>query len=153
MASVRTIAPADIDAARGLFASEQTTALFLTRAGALLDAVARGESWAFVADEGSALRGVIIFGPVAGATGTAAINALCVAPAARRGGIGAQLVSSVVEALRPHQYRLVVAELASDPRLGPAVSLFRSVGFAEEGRLKDFVSAGTDLSILALRLS
>ena len=153
MSAVRSITVDDLGAARALFESEHSTAPFLERAGELLAAVERREAYALVAAEGSALRGVLVCGAVAGSSGTAAITAFCVAPAARQQGIGTALLTTAVSSFAAAGARLIVTEVAADPRLEAAHALLRSAGFVEEGRLRDFVAPGTDLLILVVRLA
>lgn len=152
MPAYRPLAPADLAAARELFDAEHTAAPFLARANEFLEASARGDALAIVAFEGATLRGVILGGAVAGSTGAAAISAICVTPDARRRGIATALLAAAGTAFLARRVRLITAEVPVDPRLAPVMALFRANGFVEEGRLKDFVAVGIDLSILIRRL-
>ena len=152
MPAYRPLAPSDLAAARALFEAEHVAAPFLARANEYLEASGRGDALAVVAFEGSELRGVILSGAVAGTAGAATISAVCVAPGARRRGVGSALVAAAISAFAARHVRLVTAEVPVDPRTAPATALMKRSGFAEEGRLKDFVAHGIDLAILVRRL-
>ena len=152
MPAYRPIGPADLEAARALFAAEQVAAPFLSRAGEYLEASGRGDALAVVAYEHDELRGVILGGAVAGAVGAATLTAVCVIPSARRRGVGSALIAAALTAFTARRMRLITAEVPVDPRIAAAMALFQRNGFAEEGRLRDFVAAGIALAIMVRRL-
>ena len=152
MPAYRPIGPADLEAARALFAAEHVASPFLTRAAEYLEASGRGDALAVVAYEHDELRGVILGGAVAGASGAATITAIGVIPSARRRGVGSALIAAAVTAFTARRMRLITAEVPADPRIAAAMALFKRNGFAEEGRLRDFVAAGIDLAIMVRRL-
>jgi len=148
----RPLGPGDLEAARALFAAEHVAAPFLARASEYLDAAGRGDALAVVAYEHDELRGVILGGAVAGAVGTATLTGVCVIPSARRRGVASALVAAAVSAFTARRMRLITAEMPVDPRIAPAMVLMKRNGFAEEGRVRDFVAAGIDLAIMVRRL-
>jgi ribosomal protein S18 acetylase RimI-like enzyme len=151
---VRPLAPADLPAARTILAADTSVARFLARAREIVDDAAkgRGEYLALAAPDEGALRGLVLFGDVAGSEGAATIIAVGVAAGARRQGVGGSLVRAACDVMHARGARLVVAELADDPTLDSAHALLTRCGFAEVGRVPDLYSAGVAMRILELRM-
>lgn len=73
--------------------------------------------------------------------------ALAVAPEARRGGIGKRLMTELLatgRTLRASRLRLVVR-----PENGPALALYRSLGFRVLARREDLLGPGADVLVMA----
>ena len=153
--AARAIAPEDLTAARALLSADTAAARYLERARTIVEDAAAGsrEHLALVTGNARELRGIVLFGPVAGSDGAAAISAVTVLEPRRRRGVASALVGAACAALQSHGARLVVAELADDPALAAVHGLLAKCGFAEGGRVKDFYGKGTDLVVLERRLT
>lgn len=72
---------------------------------------------------------------------------LAVDPASHRRGVGAALVRHVVGALRDSgasTARVLLVETSSTEAYAPARSFYRSLGFDEEARIREFYGPGDD---------
>lgn len=98
------------------------------------------------------ILGLILFGWVAGALGTAKVHFIAVTAAARLRGLGTHLFAAALETLRAAQARMLIAEVPDDPVLRTGVALLERCGFVEEGRVADFYRDGVDLRLLRLDL-
>lgn len=153
--AARAIALTDLAAARTLLAADPTAARYLDRARSIVEEAVKGKGdhLALVTGNERELRGIVLFGPVAGSDGAAAIKAVTVLEPRRRRGVASALIGAACNALQARGARLVVAELADDPVLAAAHGLLAKCGFSEGGRVKDFYGKGTDLVILERRLT
>ncbi len=77
---------------------------------------------------------------------------ISVAPAARRMGLGSQLIISLSQQLRDSGIRKLFLEVAADNR--PARSLYRALGFEETGRRAGYYRrAGGAVDAVMMRLN
>lgn len=99
---------------------------------------------ALAAFEGATLRGIAVFGWVAGAEGTARLALL----AADAPDVAQRLAEATVDQLAARGARLVVAEWPAEPPFSTPAAWLRDLGWTEAGRIADFVAPGVDLAIL-----
>lgn len=110
---------------------------------------AANESRAIVAERAGAVVGFILFGEVAGATGTGRVHFVSVTSSARLARVGTGLCEAAVADLRSKGGRLVIAEAPDEPSVLPARTLLDRCGFVEIGRVADYFRDNTDLVVLA----
>ena len=150
--AIRALWPEDADAARELVEAEVAGTPYAELPRWALDAALTGESdeaRACVAvRESSALVGIVLFGLVAGAEGAGRLILVTVTAAARRQGVGAQLVTAAVDDLARRGARFAGIELPDDPALQPGRALLLRSGFREDSRVPDFYRDGVDLVFL-----
>jgi hypothetical protein len=150
--NVRALQPADAGAARALVSRQFSGTAYEARILEQLEIAARGddpECCALVAigpDEG-ALRGLALFGVVAGAHAIVKLHAL----AAPDRDVLRALAGAVRDANMRSGTRMIVCELAEDARFRATELAIRELGFVEEGRVADFVCDGVDLLVLVWR--
>ncbi|MHB0948391.1 MAG: hypothetical protein ACYC3Q_12285 [Gemmatimonadaceae bacterium] len=94
--------------------------------------------------EGATLRGIAIFGFVAGSERTGRLILL----AADAPDVATRLATGVADRLAASGARLVVAEWPDEAPFAASASCLRDAGWVEAGRIGDFVAPGTDLVIL-----
>lgn len=110
------------------------------------------EAHGLAAHAGDVLRGVVVFGDVAGTAGTTRLHLVVVAPDARLAGVGRALVSAAGDALARTGGRLLMAEVPDDLTLAAAHGFLPRCGFVEEARVPDFYRDGVALVFLRRRL-
>ena len=111
------------------------------------------EARGLAAHAGGVLRGVVVFGDVAGTVGTTRLHLVAVAPDALRGGVGRVLVSAAGAELAHTGGRLMMAEMPDDPSLAVALTFLLRSGFEAEARIPDFYRDGVALVFLRRCLS
>lgn len=91
--------------------------------------------------------GIVLFGPVAGASGVLKIHALV--------GANADVMMTLAKALvlgpQVCAARLIMCEIADDPACAGPTSALLASGFAQEGRVEDYFARGSHLDILVFR--
>ena len=102
------------------------------------------EHRALVAERGSELAGVVLFGAWAGTVGGARLHALAGDEEAC-----AALLAATLAACRASGERYLLAEVADEPALRPMADALRRAAFLEEARVLDLVRDGVDLVMLA----
>ena len=149
---MRALQPADAGAARAFVSAQLSGSSYESRVLEQLDAAIGGddtECRAMVAtaldDQG--VQGVVLFGTVAGAQGVVKIHALAAAEREMSLALAASVVSQCVR----DGGRMIVCELADDPLFQVTAGAMPELGFAEEGRIANFVSDGVDLLLLVWR--
>jgi hypothetical protein len=150
-ASPRPLRSEDAAAARSLVYAALGVTRYVDRVIELLDAAARegdAEARALVVEHDGTIAGLVLFGLVAGATGTARLHALVLNRDVSAVDVGGRLTSAAVTAVAALGARLLVAEIPDDAALGPVPAVLRSTGFREEARVPDFFREGTALSVL-----
>ncbi|HEY0994956.1 MAG TPA: hypothetical protein VGD77_03095 [Gemmatimonadaceae bacterium] len=105
------------------------------------------EGEVLAAFEGAALRGVAIFGFVAGSDRAARLGLL----AADAPDVAGHLAQGVARQLAARGARMVVAEWPDEPPFVAAAARLRELGWSEAGRIADYVAPGVDLVILRQR--
>ncbi len=148
---VRAVTKADLEIARNL-----------TRASGLFDApgvehvqstleqhLAGGseELWLLIED-----GGLVYCAPEALTDGTWNMLMLLVASDRRGQGFGRTLVDAAMQALRERGVRLLIVETSGTDDFVGAREFYTKVGFALEGRIRDFYAQGDDKIILSKRL-
>lgn len=92
--------------------------------------------------------GCVLFGDVAGASGSGRIHFVTVSPHARASGIGSGLCRAALRSLGGEGARSVVAELPDEPSFVAGRALLARCGFAEVARIDDYYRDGVDLVVL-----
>lgn len=110
------------------------------------------EARAVVAVTGGERLGMVVFGEVAGTSGTARLHLVAVAPKARRTGVARALMDAAAAELARDGGRALMAELPDDPGLAAARECLLHSGFDEDARVPDFYRDGVALVILRRRL-
>lgn len=144
--------PEDAVAARAFVASQLRGTRYESRVLEQLDAALAfddPEYMALLARDGAAtvLRGLVLFGTVAGARGVVKVHVLLGQDV--RGGEA--LADAVQTVSRDAGERMLVAEMADDAPFCVAVQALTACGFAEEGRVPDFVRDGVAMRLLVWR--
>jgi ribosomal protein S18 acetylase RimI-like enzyme len=98
--------------------------------------------------EAGAITGVAVVGIVAGTLGAGRIRGVCVAPLARRRGVGRALLNESMEVLTESGARFALVELADEPEMRFLSALLEAGGFAEEARAADLVRDGVAMRYL-----
>ena len=93
---------------------------------------------------GNDVSGVAYYAPERMTSGTWNLYMLVVHPAYQGGGHGRALVRSVEDALSKKGERMLIIETAGLPAFEQARSFYRSCGYQEEARIRDFYDSGTD---------
>jgi predicted N-acetyltransferase YhbS len=121
---VRPIAPADARAARALVESESADTPYVAQSRWALESALAGraaDARALVAvDEArDEVVGLVAYGPVGGAEGTARVLGFAVTAASRLRGVGTTLCEAMAAELGGAGVRLLVAEVPDDPVTAP----------------------------------
>lgn len=95
-------------------------------------------------DATGAVAGYICHGPTPMTDGTVDLYWIAVHPARYRQGYGRALVERVEQALRQKGGRLIVIETSSRELYAPTRHFYRSLGYVEQARLRDFYRPGDD---------
>ncbi|WP_203076828.1 GNAT family N-acetyltransferase [Falsiroseomonas ponticola] len=149
--TIRLLSPADLAPLRAVI---DATGLF---PGDLLDEMARpflageapGEIWLTTHDTTA-----LAYGAAERMTeGTWNLLLIAVHPDRQRQGIGAALVAAVEARLREAGARLLLVETSGLDEFEPTRGFYRALGFAEEGRIRDYYKAGEAKVIFAKALA
>lgn len=100
----------------------------------------------FVAHD-AALAGYICFGPTPMTAATWDLYWIAVAPALQGRGIGRALYEAFVAHMRAHGGRNIRIETSSKESYAATGGFYERLGFAIDGRLRDFYAEGDDLLI------
>ena len=103
-------------------------------------------------DENAPAMGAAYYTPEIMAQGVMNLLFIGVDPSARRQGFGAALLSEFEDAAAASKSRLAIIETASDEMFSPAWALYRSHGYDEEARVRDFFDEGLDKLVFRKRL-
>ena len=142
--SVRALRGSDVPAARALVSAQFGGTPYETRLLEQLELATSGddpECRALVA--GDELRGLALFGLVAGAVGVVKLHALA--------GDDPSALRALATAVRNTDARLIVCEIAEDEAFHVTRQILRELGFEEAGRVADFFRDGVDLVVLTWR--
>lgn len=96
--------------------------------------------------------GAIYFMPEAMAQGVINLLFIGVVPGMRQRAIGRQMLEFFEASAKSANARLAIIETASAPMFQPARALYRSAGYNEDGRIRDFYDDGLDKVIFRKRL-
>ena len=145
----RPIASEDAAGAHQLLIQRLGVTPYLDRAIEILTLAERGddpEHRAYVVARDKTVVALALFGSIAGTE--AGFKLYGVAIESRETDIGERLVDAVATAVVDGHGRFIIAELADEPALATTISLLRSNGFAEVGRIPDYYRDGVPLTIL-----
>lgn len=148
---IRPVEPGDRRDAQELAAAELLQSAYGELPASALATALAGESpgaRGLVAVSDGELKGVVVFGMVAGAIGTGRLHLVAVSAAARLRGVGSALIAAALERLRAEAVRVVFVEMPDDPAVAPARALLLREGFIEEARVADFFRDGVSLVLL-----
>ncbi|MDQ3995917.1 MAG: hypothetical protein M3303_02745 [Gemmatimonadota bacterium] len=154
--SPRPLRPDDAVPARALIHVVLGVTPYVDRVVELLDQAARGgdpEARALVIERDGTIAGLVIFGVVAGTSGTAKLHALVLDRGVSADDVGARLTNAAAAAAAAAGARLLLAELPDDPALGPVPGILLRNDFREEARMPDFFRDGVALCFLRRELT
>ena len=149
---VRALAPADAGATRALVKRALGGSRHASRVFEQLDVAIAGTDAECVAlvlahQDHSHMRGVVVFGPVAGASGVIKIHALI--------GVGRDAMVMLVDGLmlqpQVHAARMIVCEIADDLPCAEVAAALHACAFTREGRVHDFFADGVNLDLMVRR--
>lgn len=153
-AAPRRLTPADTESVRALVLSSLGVTPYVDRVLELLGNATAGdtETRGLVIERDGTVAAMALFGPVAGASGTWALEVLLVAPGLEVKQVGRSLLDAVLQATRREDGRMIVAELPGDPALGASLTLLRANAFRQVGRIADFYRDGVSRLFLTRML-
>jgi predicted GNAT superfamily acetyltransferase len=96
-----------------------------------------------LAEGGKQLVGLVLFGTVAGARSVVKVHGIV----ARERDVAVALLDAVRQASERSGERMIVSELPDDTPFALASEALEASGFAEEGRVPDFVRDGVALRL------
>lgn len=146
---LRPVAAADraavlaVVGAVGLFTTEDLVEVEQTLDAFLTGTAGPGDQWV-TAELGSGSAGVAYYAPERMAAGTWNLYLLAVAPAAQGTGRGAALVGHVEGDLRAAGARVLLIETSGVDGFRSQRRFYRSLGYTEEARIRDFYAPGDD---------
>jgi hypothetical protein len=149
-AAPRPLHPGDSEPVRALIWGVLGITPYVDRVTELLEAAERGdaESQALVIERDGTVAALALYGPVAGAQDAWQLSTVLLAPTVELREVGRAIIDGVVSGGRRAGARLLMAELPADAALGRSLSVLRSNGFKEEGRVRDFFRDGVALLFL-----
>jgi hypothetical protein len=141
--------PDDADAARALIAERFDGTRYRARAVEMLDEALRFEDpeyMGLVALDGEPPRlvGLILFGTVAGARSVVKVHGVV----CRDVDVAVALLDGVRQASENSSERMIVCELPDDTPFAITAEALAASGYAEEGRVPDFVSDGVAMRLM-----
>ncbi len=149
---LRALMPEDADAARALVVARFAGTRYESRVLEQLDVALTFEDPEYIAllaaEPGSDhLVGLVLFGAVAGAQRVTKLHALL----GDDDGTCAALADAVRNVAADSGERMVIAEVPDDAPFRAAMAALRESGYAEEGRVDDFVCEGVGFRFLVWR--
>jgi hypothetical protein len=145
---LRALMPDDAGGARALVSGQFAGTRYRVRALELLESALRFDDPEYMAllafdKAGQQLVGLTLFGTVAGARSVVKIHGVV----AREVETAVALIDAVREASEHSGERMIVCELPDDAPFAVASEALTASGFAEEGRVPDFVRDGVALRL------
>jgi L-amino acid N-acyltransferase YncA len=149
-AAPRPLHTGDAEPARALVWGVLGVTPYVDRVMELLAAAERSdpECRALVIERDGTMASLALFGPVAGAADAWLLKTILLAPEVALREVGGAMIHGVVDAVRAQQGRFLLAEMPADAAMGRSLSLLRSNGFKEEGRVRDYFRDGVALLFL-----
>ncbi|MDQ6635467.1 MAG: hypothetical protein M3Z10_12025 [Gemmatimonadota bacterium] len=140
--------PDDAGAARALVSGQFAGTRYSARALELLECALRFDDPEYMAllalpEGGTQLVGLVLFGTVAGARSVVKVHGVV----ARERDTAVALLDGVRQASEHSGERMIVAELPDDTPFALTSEALEASGFAEEGRVSDFVRDGVALRL------
>jgi ribosomal protein S18 acetylase RimI-like enzyme len=149
----RPITPEDAAGAHQLLIQRLGVTPYIDRAVEILTIAERGddvEHRAWVVARDKTVVALALFGSIAGTEAGFKLHTLAVE--SRDSDVGRRLVEAVVTSVTASGGRFLIAELADETALATTISLLRSNGFDEVGRIPDYYREGVALTILRRNL-
>jgi hypothetical protein len=145
---LRALMPDDAGAARALVSEQFAGTRYRTRALELLESALRFDDPEYMAllafsEGGQRLTGLVLFGTVTGARSVVKVHGVV----ARERETAIALLDAVREASERSGERMIVSELPDDAPFALASAALEASGFAEEGRVPDFIRDGVALRL------
>ena len=145
---LRALMPDDAGAARALASGQFAATPYAARALELLESALRFDDPEYMAllafaGDGKQLVGLVLFGTVAGARSVVKVHGVV----ARERDTAIALLNAVLTASEHSGERMIVSELPDDTPFTIASEALEASGFAEEGRVPDFVRDGVALRL------
>jgi hypothetical protein len=145
---LRALMPDDAGAARALVSGQFAGTRYRARALELLESALRFDDPEYMAllafaDGGARLLGLTLFGTVTGARAVVKVHGVV----ARERETAVALLDAVRQASEHSGERMIVCELPDDTPFAIARDALEASGFAEEGRVPDFVRDGVALRL------
>lgn len=149
-AAPRAITPEDAEPVHALVLGVLGVTPYVDRTLDLVSAAERGdpEVRALVIARDGTVAALALFGPVAGASGAWHLHMLLTAAGIDAKVVGGALVDAALADVRANHGRFLLAELPADPVIGSSLTLLRSKGFRQVGRIPDFYREGVALLFL-----
>jgi hypothetical protein len=149
-AAPRAITPEDAEPVHALVLGVLGVTPYVDRTLDLVSAAERGdpEIRALVIARDGTVAALALFGPVAGATDAWHLHMLLTAAGIASKDVGGTLVDAALAEVRANHGRFLLAELPADPVIGSSLTLLRSKGFRQVGRIPDFYREGVALLFL-----
>jgi ribosomal protein S18 acetylase RimI-like enzyme len=104
------------------------------------------------AEDGEQTLGYTCYGPIACTDHSYDVFWIVVSGAARGRGIGKKLMRYTEEKIKEMGGRNIYVETASKELYAPTRAFYRTCGYAEEARLKDFYAEGDDKIVFVKRM-
>jgi hypothetical protein len=150
--ALRALMPDDAGAARALLSGQLAGTRYHDRLVEQLDAALEFEDPEYLAllafdDDESRLLGLVLFGTVAGARAVVKVHGVV----ALEPEAAVALLDAVRQASERSGERMIVCELPDDIPFAAAAAALEASGYAEEGRVPDFVRDGVALRLLVWR--
>ncbi len=103
-----------------------------------------GSFWVTDHDTADGVAGIAYCEPERMTDRTWNIQFIAIQPGCQRKGRGAALLAHVLDTLRQRQARIVLVDTSGQPSFDYVRSFYRSAGFTEEARIREFYQAGDD---------
>jgi ribosomal protein S18 acetylase RimI-like enzyme len=148
---IRALTPADAPAAVALavaselFAPEDAAIVESMMASYVAREHANGHACVIDIDDGGEPAGVAYWQPAEATDRTWYLTMIGVRRDRHRQGRGSALLRYVEEQLRAGEQRLLLVETSSTPPFDRARAFYRSCGYSEEARVRDFYEPGDDM--------
>ena len=122
----------------------------------VVETLARGEDAAgyhfLIADQGDAVAGYACYGPIPATENRFELYWIAVSPAARRGGLGQQLMAAAEMGARAKGATHLFAEASDRADSQPVHAFYRACGYTLHARVPDYHTDGDGLAIFGKRL-
>ncbi|NEO85399.1 MAG: GNAT family N-acetyltransferase [Spirulina sp. SIO3F2] len=146
---IRPITPEDTSAllalaeATGLFQPPELQELSEAIAAALEGTLGSNHTW-LTDEDGGELVSVAYYAPEPMTRGTWNLYLIAVHPQHQRQGRGAALLRHIEQTLNVKGERMLIVETAGLPSFAGTRAFYRTCGYTEEARIRDFYQAGED---------
>jgi ribosomal protein S18 acetylase RimI-like enzyme len=142
----------DIVASTGFFSAEEVDVAEELVREHLQKGPASGYLFVFADDGKGAVCGYACYGPVPCTARTFDLYWIAVRADARGRGLGRALVAEVERRITESGKGKLIAETSSRAQYAPTQGFYRSCGFIEEARIRDYYAPGEDILYFTKRL-